>query len=98
MDNASRRQIHTLVGDLEHGPEHFVFLLALVANVLGVFHLVGELEERILNILKAIGRGLAVFGCADCGHVDDVVLSSVLFGRVRRLSMVVLDDQGNNDL
>lgn len=34
----------TLMADLEDGPEHLVLLLALVRCILGVLHLVGELQ------------------------------------------------------
>lgn len=53
--------ILTLVGDLKDRPQHLMLLLALVACIFGVFHLVGELEESILDVLEAIWWRLAVF-------------------------------------
>lgn len=49
------------MGDLEDGPKHLVFLFALMTGVLGILHLVGELEESILDVFEAIWRWLAVF-------------------------------------
>ena len=40
----SAKGIHTLMGDLKDRPQHLVLLLALVRRILGVLHLVGELE------------------------------------------------------
>ncbi len=59
----------TLVRDLHDGPEGFVFLLALVRRGLRVFHLVGELEERVFDVFEAWRWRFAVAACAaDCGH------------------------------
>ena len=55
---------HTLVRDLEDGPQHLVLLLALVARVLGVFEAVLEFEEGVFDVVEAVGRGFAVFACA----------------------------------
>lgn len=41
--------IHTLMGDLEDGPETLVLLLALVTRVLGVFELVLEFKEGVFD-------------------------------------------------
>jgi hypothetical protein len=58
-----------LVGDLEDGPCHLVLLLALVRGVLGVLHLVLELEERVLQVLEAVwGCLLGGACCADWRH------------------------------
>ena len=50
----------TLMGDLENRPEHLLPLLALVRGVLCVFHLVGEFEERVLQIGKSVGWGFSI--------------------------------------
>ena len=67
----SNAGIRTLVRDLKNGPQHLVLLFAFVGGVLGVFHLVLKLEERVFDVFKAVGRGLAVFGCADGWHGGD---------------------------
>lgn len=81
--------IRTLMRDLEDGPLHFVLLFAFVAGVFGVFHLVGELEEGVFEVVEAIWRRLAVLRGADGGHgggVDaDVRVSS---GRPRPVLLV----------
>ena len=61
----------TLVGDLDDGPQGLVALLALVAGGLGVFHLVGEFEERVFEVGEAWGWGFACprAAAADGGHV-----------------------------
>jgi hypothetical protein len=46
-----------------------VLLLALVRGVLGIFHLVGELEEGVFDVVEALWRRLAVAGCAKGRHV-----------------------------
>ncbi len=58
----------TLMRNLEYGPKHLVAPLALVGRVLGVAHLIAELEQRVFNVLKALGRRLAVARGADCRH------------------------------
>lgn len=65
--------LRTLMCDLEHRPHHLVLLLALVRGVFGVFHLVGELEERVFDVVEAVGRGFAVLCAADGWHFGDVV-------------------------
>ena len=66
---SSRRGIRTLVSDLEDRPLHLVLLFALVTRVLGVLHLVGELEESILDVVEAIRWRLAVSCATDRWHV-----------------------------
>lgn len=60
----------TLMGYLEDGPEDFVAPLSLVRGVLGVFHLVAELEESVFDVVEPFGWGLAVFRGADRRHVE----------------------------
>lgn len=43
--------IHTLMGDLEDGPETLVLFLALVTCVLGVFELVLEFKEGVFDAI-----------------------------------------------
>jgi hypothetical protein len=64
----STKGIHTLMGDLEDRPQHLVLLLALVRRILGVFHLVGELEQGVFNVVEALWRRLTVAGCAERRH------------------------------
>jgi hypothetical protein len=59
------------MGDLKDRPQHLVLLLALVRGVLGVLHLVGELEQGVLDVLEAIGRRLAVARGAEGRHVAE---------------------------
>lgn len=65
---SSTKGIHTLVGDLEDRPQHLVLLLALVRGILGVLHLVGELEQRVFDVVETLWRRLAVAGCAEGRH------------------------------
>jgi hypothetical protein len=46
--------------NLHDRPKRFVPFLALMSIGLGVFHLVGELEERVFDVFEAWGWGLAV--------------------------------------
>ena len=46
--------------DLEHGPEHLMLFLALVARVLGVLEAVLEFEECILDVVEALRRSLTI--------------------------------------
>jgi hypothetical protein len=64
----STKGIRTLMGDLKDRPQHLVLLLALVRGVLGVLHLVGELEQRVFDIVEALWGRLAVAGCAEGRH------------------------------
>lgn len=57
------------MGDLKDGPEHLVLLPAFMAGVLGVLHLVLELEKRVFNVFEAIWRWLAVL-CSAYGRHD----------------------------
>jgi hypothetical protein len=57
------------MGDLEDRPQHLMLLLALVRGVLGVLHLVGELEQSVLDVVEAIGRRLAVTRGTEGRHV-----------------------------
>jgi len=54
--------------DLENGPDGFMALHAVVGGGFGVFHLVGEFEEGVFDVVEAVGRGLAGLGGADGGH------------------------------
>jgi len=54
--------------DLKNGPDGFVALLAVVGGGFGVFHLVGEFEEGVFDVVEAVGWGLAVLGGADGWH------------------------------
>lgn len=56
------------MGDLEDRPQHLVLLLALVRCVLGVLHLVGELEEGVFDVVETLWRRFAVAGCAERRH------------------------------
>jgi len=56
------------MGDLEDRPQHLVLLLALVRSVLSILHLVGELEQRVLDVVEAIWRRLAVARCTEGRH------------------------------
>lgn len=57
------------MGDLEDRPQHLMLLLALVRSVLGVLHLVRELEQGVFDVVEAIGRRLAVTRGAEGRHV-----------------------------
>jgi hypothetical protein len=46
-----------------------VLLLALVRGVLGILHLVCELEEGVFDVVEALWRRLAVAGRAKGRHV-----------------------------
>lgn len=59
----------TLVGYPEYVPCCFVLLLALVRRRLGVFHLVGKVQERVLDLVEALWRGLlGAAGVSDGRH------------------------------
>lgn len=60
------------MGDLKDRPEHLVLLLAFVAGVLGIFHLVLKLEQRVFNVLEAIRRRLAVLSGPYGRHRGDM--------------------------
>jgi hypothetical protein len=61
---------HTLMVDLEDGPEYLMPLLAFVRSILGVFHFIAEFQQRVFDVLKAIGWGFAIAGCADRWHIS----------------------------
>jgi hypothetical protein len=52
----------TSMRDLEDGPKRFATLLALVRGVFGIFHLVGEFEEGVFDVVEAFGRRFAGAG------------------------------------
>lgn len=79
----SSKGIHTLVRDLKDRPQHLVLLLALVRGVLGVLHLVAELEEGVFDVVEALGRRLAVFRGAERRHFG---------GACRRLKHDIVQD------
>lgn len=55
--------------DLEDRPLHLVLLLSFVAGIFSILHLVGELEEGVLDVVEALWRGLTAFASAsDCWH------------------------------
>ena len=56
------------MANLKYRPQHLVLLLALVRRVLGVLHLVRELEERVFDVVEAVRWGLAGARRADGGH------------------------------
>lgn len=58
----------TLVTDLKNRPHHLVLLLAVVRGVLGVLHLVAELEQRVFDVVEARWRGFARARRADGRH------------------------------
>lgn len=60
-----------LMCDLEDRPHGFLPPLALVRRVLGVFHLVLELEERVLDVVEAVGWGFLALGGAHGRHVGE---------------------------
>jgi hypothetical protein len=47
----------SLVRYLEDGPDHFVLFLAFSGRVFSVFHLVGEFEEGVFQVVEAVWRG-----------------------------------------
>ncbi len=55
--------------DLEYRPQHLVPPLPFVRRVLGVLHLVAELEQRVLDVFEAVGGRFAVATCAYGGHL-----------------------------
>jgi len=67
--------LRTLMCDLEDGPHHLVPLLALVRGVLGVLHLVLELEERVFDVFEAIWGRFAVARRADWWHSGRLAFS-----------------------
>lgn len=56
------------MADLKYGPKDLVPLLALMCGILGVFHLVTELEKGILNVVEAIWWRLAIASRSDRRH------------------------------
>lgn len=46
--------------NLKNGPQDLVSLLALMRGVLGVLHLVAELEQRIFQVVEAVWRRFTV--------------------------------------
>lgn len=56
------------MADLKYRPKDLMSFLSLVRGVLGVFHLVAELKERILDVLKPIGRWFAIPSGSDRRH------------------------------
>jgi hypothetical protein len=58
----------TLVRNLKDGPQSLISLLSLVRRILGVFHLVGELEEGVFDVVEAVWWRFAVAGTADRWH------------------------------
>lgn len=54
------------MGDLEDGPEGFVFLFAVCGGGLGVAHFVGVGEEGVFYVVEAGWGGFAAF----CGGAD----------------------------
>lgn len=47
--------------DLEDRPENFLAFLPLVRGVLGVLHLVAELQESVFEIVEAVWWRLSIF-------------------------------------
>lgn len=69
LDNAEPGAVvHTLMVDLEDGPEHFVLLLPFMRSVLRILHLVCEVEQCVLDIFEAFRRRLPVPCAADGRH------------------------------
>jgi len=56
------------VADLKNWPEHFVPLLAFMRSVLGIFHLVAELEEDVFDIFESGWWRFAVARCTNGRH------------------------------
>lgn len=61
---------HTLVADLEDGPQHLVFLLSLVRGILGILHLIAELEKSVFYVVEAGWRRFAIAGSANGRHSE----------------------------
>ena len=66
----------TLMGDLEHGPDHFLLFLSFMRSILGILEFVGEFEQRVFEVFEAIGWGLAVSGATDRRHFGVQVAAS----------------------
>lgn len=45
---------------LKSWPDHLMLLPSFMARIFGVFHLVGELEKGVFDVLEAIGRRFAI--------------------------------------
>ena len=57
------------MGNPEYIPRRLVLLFPLVGCRFRVFHLVGEVEECVLDLFKALWGGLlGAAGAADGGH------------------------------
>lgn len=69
-----------------------MLLLALMRRILGIFHLVVELEERIFYIVEARWRGFAGAGGTNGGHFGGgVVVVTEKRGFVKGRKKVVED-------
>lgn len=61
-----------------------MLLLSLVRRILGVFHLVIELEERIFYVVEARRRGLAVARGADGRHTGGLASNKKNYGLIKQ--------------
>lgn len=53
---------------MEDGPLRLVFRCVIGRGILGVFHLVAEHKEVVLNVAEAFWRGLPLRCVSDGGH------------------------------
>lgn len=56
------------MADLKYWPKDLMPLLAVMRGILGVFHLVAELEKGIFNVVEAIWWRLAIASRSDRRH------------------------------
>lgn len=59
------------MANLENGPEHLVFLLALMRCIFGILHLIAEFQERVFDVIEACWGWFAIARCAYWGHLSD---------------------------
>lgn len=64
----SQKNKLTLMRDLKNRPQHLMPLFTLVRCVLGVLHLVAELQQSIFKIVEAVGWRFAVARGANRWH------------------------------
>lgn len=64
------------MGDLERRPDHFLLFPSFMRSILGVLEFVGEFKQRVFDVFKSIGWGLAVSGATDRRHFESWVAAS----------------------
>lgn len=67
----------TLMANLENGPEHLMFLLALMRCIFGVLHFIAEFQEGVFDVIEACWGWLAIARCADWRHLSDMRSSRI---------------------